>query len=428
MKNILEIVERKHISKRAITILLLIEFIFLYIKLPEKNITLKWIIISVAISVSWFVWYVGVRLPRHSKPGNGITIAIRNEKGSDEEELYNDLYDKLGKKLLSNNLKLIILPNHISKNVTNENAADYLNKTNSILMIYGHHKKREINNIKQNVLVLEGIVKHISTSENKKKIIKNDFRLALPPDWYIPEENGLLGFELTSESIKESVLYILNLGILIAGRLNEAEDGFRKLLIQDIKHPLLKGKVNHRLLNVLHNQRQLLYEQWKKDKKNLSLLEEVNIKCEEAFKIDEYDYNSNLMKAIYLVVIGNDFKLAEEYVIKNKNNRSKDWLYSFAFIKAVEGELDESYKAYRDLKNNDYHFTLKVDVEDFIIYFLENNPDKYQLYYCLGLINMWLKNDKDSAKREFEKFIEIDKEKQIFLTHQIYAEKYIKEL
>jgi hypothetical protein len=36
---------------------------------------------------------------------------------------------------------------------------------------------------------------------------------------------------------------------------------------------------------------------------------------------------------------------------------------------------------------------------------LERDPEKVQLHYCLGLINLKRKGDKDSARKDFENFL-----------------------
>ena len=47
------------------------------------------------------------------------------------------------------------------------------------------------------------------------------------------------------------------------------------------------------------------------------------------------------------------------------------------------------------------------DIIEFIYWVIEKEPDKCQLYYCLGLINFLSKNDYSRALQEFELFLEI---------------------
>ena len=44
-------------------------------------------------------------------------------------------------------------------------------------------------------------------------------------------------------------------------------------------------------------------------------------------------------------------------------------------------------------------------IEGFIAWILEKEPDKHQMYFALGFINMQIKNDKDSAIADLEKFV-----------------------
>ncbi len=58
-------------------------------------------------------------------------------------------------------------------------------------------------------------------------------------------------------------------------------------------------------------------------------------------------------------------------------------------------------------------------VESFLCWVLEQDPEKYQLYYCLGFFNWKTKGDVVQAEKDFNKFLvagregEFDKEKEL---------------
>jgi hypothetical protein len=45
------------------------------------------------------------------------------------------------------------------------------------------------------------------------------------------------------------------------------------------------------------------------------------------------------------------------------------------------------------------------EVEDFILWVLEEEPDKVQLYYCLGLLNELFKEDHRQAIQDYNQFL-----------------------
>jgi hypothetical protein len=46
------------------------------------------------------------------------------------------------------------------------------------------------------------------------------------------------------------------------------------------------------------------------------------------------------------------------------------------------------------------------EVEEFIIWVLEDEPERYQLYYCLGILNEHFKADYEQAIQDYEVFVE----------------------
>jgi len=80
-----------------------------------------------------------------------------------------------------------------------------------------------------------------------------------------------------------------------------------------------------------------------------------------------------------------------------------------AFLYAGQGDLKSAIREYRNAKGRPHEAfgnNLIGDVEDFIGFFLERNPEFGHLHYCLGYINKDLKEDSILAKRHFTAFLE----------------------
>jgi len=48
---------------------------------------------------------------------------------------------------------------------------------------------------------------------------------------------------------------------------------------------------------------------------------------------------------------------------------------------------------------------IPAQIEEFMCWLLEEEPQKYQLHYCLGFINWKIKGDKAQAIKDFEIFL-----------------------
>lgn len=86
--------------------------------------------------------------------------------------------------------------------------------------------------------------------------------------------------------------------------------------------------------------------------------------------------------------------------------------------------MNNAEKQYEAAFLLDASFETAFEVEEFIDWVLSVQPEKYQLRYCLGLINLNVKKDNESAAIEFNKFIESDT-KNLFPETQEKASGYL---
>jgi hypothetical protein len=73
------------------------------------------------------------------------------------------------------------------------------------------------------------------------------------------------------------------------------------------------------------------------------------------------------------------------------------------------------------MKAFDVHCDLAIvlDIEEFIAEVVQHEPEKYQLYFYLGLINLYKKEDYVLAKRDFDRCLEDSKPEDAELRRQI---------
>lgn len=67
------------------------------------------------------------------------------------------------------------------------------------------------------------------------------------------------------------------------------------------------------------------------------------------------------------------------------------------------------------------------EVEDFIVWVLEEEPDKYQYHYCLGFFNWKIKGDLHQSVNDFEAFLSNIKQGE-FVKERDLAQQWISEI
>lgn len=98
-----------------------------------------------------------------------------------------------------------------------------------------------------------------------------------------------------------------------------------------------------------------------------------------------------------------------------------------AFLFAYDGYLKGAIQQYRQASKSKTKPEILPKIEEFIVWLLREEPDKYQLYYCLGYINRNIKGDDSLAIKDFENFLKYCPETN-FAKERELAEKWIQEM
>ena len=134
------------------------------------------------------------------------------------------------------------------------------------------------------------------------------------------------------------------------------------------------------------------------------------------------------MFSIYLFIDGRQIDNALS-VLQSCSGNSYDatWKYNIAFLYAYIGNLTKSYSFYKKA------FSLKIsqpnilELEEFIVNVVNQETEKYQLYFCLGIISYYAKQDNPSTVKYLTNFIDqgcgnLKFKKQIELSQKIINE------
>jgi len=384
------------------------------------------------------LWFVTSR-PRKTLPGKiGIVVAIACETKKEEIRLRADFVDALRERVTQTNRKHFdvyeLSQYHARRSQSVDDAIRYLKSTQAHLIIFGRCRLRNHKGKLTYMVDFQEAIRHAPVPSEVSQQLKQDMQLAFPTRMLFPEQNELEGFEVTKEIFGVASQFTLGIASLLSGDPLTAFDlhhnAFReargKIEIDDNSPQVLK-QYKARLatclvLSGLHAI-QLYYKN-----RSEGYLDKMGHYLDVIQEIDPGNYDAHLVRAIYLFLRNHDIEGARQEIKKAKNERNAAWQYSEAFLAAYEGRLEEAHKIYRRAFLGEVLEETPLGVEEFIVDVLGREPDKIQLWYCLGMINYFLKADLQAGREDFLKFVTKATDQGVFSTSIDFAKKYLIEI
>ena len=403
----------------------------------------SWFLLGLAIIylITIIFWLIYRKTPKKRKNSFGFVVSIYCDDSSIEKKFREDfiktLKTELKDRTSGNHFDFIELKNHISEEVTDKtDALKVLNKCNGDFLIYGRVRTREEGGERSHVLDINCAAQHTPIPDVVSNRFSQEMDELLPRKIRIEDSKFLESFEITSKWIEISSKYLIGHIKFLAEDFDSALDLYSEVLS---KLPLekssgiadtLRSRCYESITVVYETKIFLAHKNWVK-----THADEYLYRMREIF--DEYDrYNLNSsnierVRAIFLVFQNKDFA-AGRAILEKIPNKSRDalWHLNSAFLHAGQGNLKSAIREYRNAKarpSEAFGNNLIGDVEDFIGFFLERNPDFSHLHYCLGFINKELKQDSILAKNHFSAFLKFTPETG-FLNEQRLAKKWLTEL
>lgn len=429
--------------KSTIVILILLSIIillFLAINIPLVKIGMDWWIIIILIPCTLLsIWLVTNKVPTNKKDKVGILIAISHEDKSKQNNFRNDFIQVLADLLQKGNMcykfKLIELNEYHSSKITNEETTSkYLRKSRCHFILYGRIKERKMKGDIHHFLNLDGIVSHRPIPMEVSKQFSEEFSTVLPRKLSISREGDVFAFEFTAQWTDFVSRYIIGIASLLSGdhqyAINLFEDLKTKLDSINIQVPpiiIIKTRLPDRLEKAYEREISLHYDRWMLNRDTTSLVA-LEPTLNKLLKIRPRSYYGHSTAAICAFVLRRDIKKAREEIKECKGVKDKTWYYSKAFLDAYQARMGAAESAYQTaFSHPSSDLTVPLQIEQFIVDILNQEPDKVQLYYCLGLINYGAKNDMMSAKRDFDEFLNRCPE-ELFPEQITKAKEYIQQI
>jgi len=387
------------------------------------------------------IWVKSNRIKSRKKGTIGVALAIYTENSEMQQKLKSDLIDTLSASLSSiNKIKfdiIILTDSHSKKIIENQDFQTikyYHQKTQSHLLLFGKCVVRKHKSEECYLIELRASIVHKLVPDIIQKILASEMNKVIPNNNIFPINDELLNFKVTSQNIKFAVEYIVGLAALISQNIEFAFELHYNNLYQELKQ--LKDNNNNnnyieeifKLLptKIIDEAMFLVSKTYQHKQENY--LNSMKYYLDILNEFDPNNYNAHLLRGIYFFLSERNIKKAQEEIKLSKNKIDASWQYSDAFLHAYNGNLKKAHQIYKRAFEGNAPPHIPLTVEEFITDIIELEKDKTQLYYCLGLINYFDKKDLKLAEDYFKRFIETNKNNDLYKDNITFSLQYLDEI
>lgn len=379
---------------------------------------------TLPLAVRFLRWLKGRHIPKPRRGTYGVAVAIQTQNSEQQAQIASDFVDTMRNILeggeLGSKLSLVVIPAERAAKLGNrdDDIRSLLAKSESTFLIWGKARVRRGKGKAIHVLDLRSAVRHnFITSEVKKRLVREMSEL-LPLRREISSDDDLAEFEVNAESAGFAVKYILAVAAILSGQSAFAQELLEELLEQlrafrseappEVKRSVqaMKARAPDVLASAHMEQIRDIGYRWRKGRDE-RLLDESLRHLDEAARLSPKRYDIKVSRAFHLFVRDRDVGAVRRVLRECRMARIQDptWRFSEAFIQAYRGELGLATREYRIAFDRDFDPAITLEVEEFIEWFLGEEPGMTQFHFCLGLINLWGKKDGAQAVAHFREFI-----------------------
>lgn len=433
-KDLLDIIHRKWnrpigLFAAYILLVLILAAVFSFIDIDK---TIVYIVSAILLFAIFIAWLSSRRFPRIKKGKIGFVVNFNCSNEQDEINFKEDFIDHL-QKLINNSVagdffQFIDVSKKVTKSIIDQDDAQWLRaKTRAHFILYGKLKKRMIKGESTYVLEMDGLVAHRPIPVELSRSVAIEFTELLPRKILIKSTDDVFNFEFTSTwagnvakyiiAIAAALSYDYKYSVILLSELNQS----LQLIKTDFPILLkLQALVLQRLAELDILRARLKYDAWQKGK-NISLIKEAKEYLERTPEPYRHSYEYINLMAILLFLSNRQVKSAIEILKGCKKIEDPTWHMNLAFLYAYEENLHDAIREYKKAIEYSFEPDLILQIEEFLCWCIDSEPDKYQLYYLLGYFNWQIKGDKKQAIEDFKIFIKncqndkFEKEKDISL-------------
>ena len=401
-----------------------------------------WVTILALIFVAFIVsliWWISRRPPKTPKNKVGFLVGIACDRDDESKKLREDFVIPLRQLIKSGKtgsaFHFMELAQHLARDIIEQDDAQSARlQSRANFLLFGRVRLRPINGQEHHIIDLNGIVSHKPVPDHISQSLAQEFSELFPMKVRISTENDLLSFQFTSEWAAVVAKYIIGIAAACSGDLAYAETLYNDALVQlkqkDQGFPIYQ-KLNKRLpirISELYEAKAMVaYQAWVVDPMP-SQIEEMGTNLQKAVPSRRDTIPSVLiLRAIYVFLKERDARSAMRFLkaIKERNNGL--WHYNIAFLYGYVGDLRLAIRHYKEAIKHDVNADVLSQVEEFMCRALQQEPNKFQICYCLGFFNWKAKGDKLQAKKDLTDFVNAG-EVAVFKKEKEVAQQWLREL
>lgn len=374
-----------------------------------KNISIIFFVLYIVILL---IWVITTHIKKIKNDAIGIIFAIETENNKQRKRLSSSFYEQvvdITRKCSSRSIEIRFLDEYYSKRLKSDKnfVKKLVRRLNANIILYGKIEERKDKGKNLYSIDFDAIIRHKTIPQYISNKIGKEMNYILPSNVNFEVDNELSSFIITSEIIGEAVTFILGISFAYSGIYDEALEIHKNCLklsslalSQNNKNELAR-RINQGAKYYVVREANILSQKYREEG---NLNRSINY-VEYALSINPDDYDALLEKSINSFLIGNINESMSVLKKCSNNNHDYTWAYNKAFLHTFEAEFDDAYKLYRMLADKPAVINAANQCEIFIINYLEKNPDKYQLFYALGMIYYKIKQDYVLALDAFDMFI-----------------------
>ena len=398
----------------SLILILLIDSTLLTVLDVNKYISLSTFSLSTILVISF--WFYSNRIPKTKKGKIGFVVSFQCSDDKEylkvREDFITTLKILLKKGVVGNTFHFIEIPRHFSdKFEDKDDVLELRIKTNAHFAILGRIRLRKINGKDTHFINLEGAVTHKPIPIEVSNKLSREFSELLPRNIKISSENDIFSFKFTSDWTECVAKYIIGIAAGCSHDLKYAmlllKDVEAKLNTIDQNFPIfktLKERLPKRFAEIHLAYARGYLEQWR-IKQDKELIQEASKSISNIPSDLEPIYEVKLILGILAFLDGRNINSAINHTKECKIFNDPVWHFNLAFLLAYKGELSNAIKEYRKAMKHEMSPEIINQIEDFILWAIDTEPDKTQLYYCLGYFNWHIKGDLQTARNDFNLFL-----------------------
>jgi len=362
-----------------------------------------------------------LRYPKPNRNSTGIVIAIKTENLANNLQVKNDFTSTIRRLVESDestkSLQILELPSyHLESLTSDREASRLLRRCRSKLIIWGIARERVVD--KKNVLVLDFNVMatHDEVVKNVQDIFAAEMGELIPKRHLISKENNLLEMEMTAEGVALAARYLTGVAAYLSHNEPFAEEVFKQLskTLSSLRKglfggraALLEAKTNLCIAVIEIRASEADVISWRKTR-NPKYLESMKSHLDVADALVQDSYSSVNKRALYLIEIEENvrgaLKIFEPWKAMGVDDGT--WAANIAYLQLYAGNLTAASRFYKVAFRRGLDSPIVLESLEYMEWKLSKNPDKYQLYYGLGMMEFHGRKEIGSASDYFRRFLD----------------------